>query len=82
VSLEFAAGFTATLHGRTVVVSLGRVTPGEQLDITIGAHVSSSINRASPLLFEGELRSGTALPVSARSVRAKVHRDSDDDHPQ
>jgi uncharacterized repeat protein (TIGR01451 family) len=63
---------TATVQGSDVVVSLGRTSPGQTLDVQIGAKVSDSLAVGSILTATGNLRSSTALPLTAPATQTRV----------
>jgi hypothetical protein len=79
VSFDSVSVGTATVHGREVVVSLGRTLPGQRVEIVIDGHISPSVGDEATLAIRGHLRSGTALPVSAESVSVKVKDKSGDE---
>jgi hypothetical protein len=79
VAFESANVGTATVHGRDVVISLGRTRPGQKFDVRIVGQIDRSVKGGATLVFGGLLRSGTALPVIAKTRATRVHRaDSDD----
>jgi hypothetical protein len=65
VSFESVTEGTATIHGRDVVVSLGRTLPGQTIELQIKGRLSDSLAVGSILTGLGTLRSSTALPMSA-----------------
>jgi uncharacterized repeat protein (TIGR01451 family) len=86
VSFESVSAGTATVHGRDVVVSVGRLTPDQGITLQVEARVSSSVDRDSILHGFGVLRSGTALPVSGNRTSTTIgpehrheHEDDGDD---
>jgi hypothetical protein len=72
VSFESVSEGTATVQGRDVVVSLGRVRPGQTVGLLTNGRVSDSIGIRGDLQAFGILRSGTALPVSGNRTRTVV----------
>ena len=72
VSFDFASAGTATVQGRDVVVSIGRMLPDQRMHIELHGHVSPSLSGHADLAIEGQLRSSTALPVFARSAAVRV----------
>jgi uncharacterized repeat protein (TIGR01451 family) len=72
VSFESVSEGTATVHGRDVVVSLGRVRPDQIVRLQIEGRVSDSIAIRDDLDAFGILRSGTALPVSGNRTSTAV----------
>src|SRR5215813_10597646 len=75
VSFDFASVGTATVHGRDVVVSLGRTVPRQRIELEIHGHVSHPVG--GELSIEGLLRSGTALPVVAKPASTRIKDRSD-----
>jgi uncharacterized repeat protein (TIGR01451 family) len=62
---------SATVHGREVVVSLGRLAAGSTTTLHMQAHILQS---APPHLEAvGVLRSGTAMPVVGEKAGTTVH---------
>jgi uncharacterized repeat protein (TIGR01451 family) len=61
----------ATVHGRDVVVSLGRLAAGS----TVTLHIQAHILQSAPKHLEavGVLRSGTAMPVVGEKAGTTVH---------
>jgi len=78
VSFESASDGTATVHGRDVVVTLGRTLPGQTIELQMKARLSDSVAVGSILTALGTLRSSTALPVSAVSETRVVGREIHD----
>jgi hypothetical protein len=79
ISFDFASEGTVTVHGHEVVLSLGRTLPGQDIGVEIHGLVSSSLRRGTRLPVQGLLRSGTALPVAARTVTTTVGESEDED---
>jgi uncharacterized repeat protein (TIGR01451 family) len=86
VSFESVSAGTATVHGRDVVVSVGRLGPDQGITLQVEARVSSSVDRDSILHGFGVLRSGTALPVAGDRTSTTIgpehrheHEDDGDD---
>jgi hypothetical protein len=71
VVFDSASDGSATVHGRDVVVSLGRLAAGSTLTFHIHAHILPSAPRH--LEAVGVLRSGTALPVVGEKAVTTVH---------
>jgi uncharacterized repeat protein (TIGR01451 family) len=78
VSFESATEGTAVVHGRDVVVSLGRTLPGQTIELQITGRLSDSLKVGSTLTVLGTLRSSTALPISAVS-KTRVAGDNPED---
>ena len=70
VSFDFVTVGTATVHGRNVVVSLGRTVLKQRVELEIHGHVSHPAG--SELSIEGLLRSSTALPVVAQPTSTRI----------
>ena len=68
ITFESVSAGTATVHGRDVVVSVGRLGPDQGITLQVEARVSNSVHAGAFLRGFGVLRSGTALPV----VRSRV----------
>ena len=64
---------SATVHGRDVVVSLGRLAAGSTVTLHIQAHILPSAPKH--LEAVGVLRSGTAMPVVGEKAGTTVHSD-------
>jgi hypothetical protein len=62
---------SATVHGRDVVVSLGRIDPKATVTLQIHAHIL--LTASHHLEVVGELRSGTALPVAGGKAFTNIH---------
>jgi uncharacterized repeat protein (TIGR01451 family) len=83
VSFESVSAGTATVHGRDVVVSVGRLGPDQGITLQVEARVSNSVHTGSILRGFGVLRSGTALPVAGGRTRTRIgpeHRDDGLEH--
>src|SRR5262249_24460798 len=78
VSFESASEATATVHGRDVVVTLGRTLPAQTIEMQIKARLSDSLAVGSILTALGTLRSSTALPINAISETRVVPREIHD----
>ena len=63
---------SATVHGRNVVVSLGRVDAKSTVTLQIHGHIL--LTAPNHLETVGALRSGTALPVAGGRAITNVHR--------
>ena len=77
VTYDSVSRGTATQHGRELVVSLGRLSPGSTITLHILGHVSPLAHHK--LHASAALRSSTALPVLGAQTTTKVHRAGQDD---
>jgi hypothetical protein len=72
VSFESVNEGSATVHGRRVVVTLGRVVPGTTITLQLKTLVANGVVAHETLTTAGVLRSGTALPVAAKEATTRV----------
>jgi uncharacterized repeat protein (TIGR01451 family) len=63
---------TLTVQGSDVVVTLGRLAPGNQQIVQIKTRVAANASAGSAIAVNGSLVSGTALPVALNSTTTKV----------
>src|SRR5262249_43071118 len=75
VSFESASEGMATVHGRDVVVSLGRTLPGQTIEMQMKGRLSDSLAVGSILTVLGTLRSSTALPIRTVSETRVVSQE-------
>jgi len=64
---------SATVNGRDVVVTIGRLSAGSRTTVQVTVQVLPSGSKTGHLLAYGIVRSGTALPVDAGKVQTKVN---------
>ena len=67
VGFESATESTATVHGQDVVVSFGRVLPGQTIELQVKGRISDSLADGTILTGVGTLRSSTAMPIRLSS---------------
>jgi uncharacterized repeat protein (TIGR01451 family) len=63
---------TLTVQGSDVVVTLGRLAPGNQQIVQIKTRVAAGASTGSTIAVGGSLVSGTAMPVALNSTTTKV----------
>jgi len=73
VVFDSASDGSATVHGREIVVSLGRLDARSTLTLHVHVHLLQSA--PGPLKAVGVLRSGTAMPVVGEKVVTTLHGD-------
>lgn len=61
-----------TLQGNDVVVTIGRISPGEQRIVQVKGRVSSAAAAGATLSGAATLRSGTALPLTLNSIDTTI----------
>ena len=61
-----------TQHGREVVVTLGRLAPAAQRDVSVSVTLPQHSRRDGVLRASAELRSATAMPVTANHVLTRL----------
>jgi uncharacterized repeat protein (TIGR01451 family) len=71
VAFDSTSAGTATVQGRDVVVSLGRLDAKSTVTLHIRAHIL--LTAPNHLEAVGELRSGTAMPVTSKKAHTNVH---------
>jgi len=80
VEFESSSESTASVHGRDVVISLGRTLPGQTIELKIKGRVSDSVAVGSILTGVGTLRSSTAMPIHASSDTRVGGAEGEDGH--
>lgn len=82
VKFVSAVGADVTTSGQDVVITLGRLAPGECRILHIQVQVLAATPADANLIGTGVLRSGTALPVNTNTVKTKVVKKENDDDDQ
>jgi hypothetical protein len=78
VNFVSATGGEVTKLGSEIVVTIGRLAPGADIDVSIVGQVSSKAED-DEFVARAVLRSGTALPETTNEVETRVVRDRDSD---